>query len=107
MTQFAVTPEARTDLFAIWEHIALDSLDAADKVINQIEQAFEKLAITPGLGHFREDLLDRHYRFWGVYSYLVVYRWDAEPIQIIAVLHGARDLDAFFDQGVWPNSDLE
>ena len=49
----------------------------------------------PGMGHFREDLLDRHYKFWSVHSYVVVYLWEVTPIKVIAVVHGARDLDAF------------
>jgi toxin ParE1/3/4 len=43
-----------------------------------------------------EDLIDQRYRFWRVWSYLIVYRWQSSPIEIIAVVHGARDLDAFF-----------
>lgn len=98
MSRFTVTPEARADLFAIWEHIAEGSLDAADKVIDQIEQAFNRLAEMPGIGHFREDLLDQRFKFWTVYSYVIAYQWEAEPIRIIAVVHGARELDGFFGQ---------
>ena len=35
------------------------------------------------------------YKFWSVHSFVIVYRWEATPIQIIAVVH-AHDLDAFF-----------
>jgi antitoxin ParD1/3/4/toxin ParE1/3/4 len=96
MSRFLVTTEARADLFAFWEHIAEDSLDAADKVIREIEDSFSKLAEMPGIGHSRKDLLDQRYKFWSVYSYVIAYRWEASPIQIIAVVRGARDLDAFF-----------
>ncbi len=96
MSAFSLTPEARGDLLAIWEHLAEESLDAADRVIGELEENFAKLAQMPGMGHSREDLLDRRYKFWSVYSYLVVYRWETRPIQIIAVVHGARDLDVFF-----------
>ncbi len=51
----------------------------------------------PGMGHFREDLLDKRFRFWNVWSYLIVYRWEAKPIEVIAIVHGARDVDVFFD----------
>jgi antitoxin ParD1/3/4/toxin ParE1/3/4 len=95
VNRYVVTPEARADLFAIWEHIAQDSIDAADKVIGQIEKSFGRLADMPGMGHFREDLLYRRYRFWVVYSYVIAYVWQKTPIQIIAVVHGARDLEAF------------
>ncbi len=42
------------------------------------------------MGHYHEELLDRRYRFWNFYSYVVCYVWEKKPIQIIAVLHGAR-----------------
>ena len=47
------------------------------------------------MGHYHEELLDRRYRFWNFYSYVVCYAWQKKPIQIIAVVHGARDLAAF------------
>jgi len=55
-----------------------------------------KLSRTPGIGHHRLDLLDDRHRFWSAWSYLIVYRWQVRPIQIVAVIHGARDLDAYF-----------
>ena len=58
----------------------------------------------PGMGHYREDLLDRRHRFWSVWSYLIAYRWQATPIQIIAVVHGARYLDLFFGRRPTPES---
>ncbi len=48
------------------------------------------------MGHFREELLDQRYKFWSVHSYVIAYRWDVSPIQVIAVVHGARWLEAFF-----------
>ena len=39
-----------------------------------------------------EDLTDRPLKFWSVYSYLVVYDPAGEPLTIVAVLHGARDV---------------
>ena len=52
-----------------------------------------KSAKTPGIGHTREDLTDRPLEFWNVYSYLVVYDPHTRPLTIIAVLHGARDVE--------------
>jgi antitoxin ParD1/3/4/toxin ParE1/3/4 len=65
-------------------------------VLKQLREAFRKLADMPGIGHFREDLLDQRYRFWSVHSYLIVYRWETKPLEIISIVHGARDLAAFF-----------
>jgi len=44
MKQWTVAPAAAKDLNEIWEYIAKDSLDAADRVIDQFYQAIRKLA---------------------------------------------------------------
>jgi plasmid stabilization system protein ParE len=62
------------------------------KVVLALEDAFVLLASRPGIGHAREDLADRPLKFWSVYSYLVVYDPAGEPLTIVAVLHGARDI---------------
>jgi antitoxin ParD1/3/4/toxin ParE1/3/4 len=53
-----------------------------------------RLAQTPGMGHLREDLADEPLRFWPVYSYLIIYRPETDPLEIVRVLHGARDVRA-------------
>jgi antitoxin ParD1/3/4/toxin ParE1/3/4 len=53
------------------------------------------LALSPGIGHCRDELLSRKYRFWNFYSYVIAYVWEARPTQVICVVHGARDLAAF------------
>lgn len=98
--RFFVTPEARTDLIEIWNSIAEDSLDSADHVLARLYDAFTRLAQTPGMGHSREDLADSRHRFWTIYSYVIAYRWDTAPLAIIAVVHGARQLEAFFQQRI-------
>jgi toxin ParE1/3/4 len=94
---YVFTPEAEASLLEIWQYLAgRDSEAAADRVIKRIYSECQKLAEMPGMGHFREDLLDQRHKFWSVWSYLIAYRWREKPIQVIAVVHGARDFDAFF-----------
>jgi plasmid stabilization system protein ParE len=95
---FILTPEAQGDLLDLWNYIADDSIDNADHVLERLYHAFGKLVQTPGLGHVREDLADSRHRFWNVYSYTIAYRWETAPLQIVAVVHGARDLEAFFQR---------
>lgn len=52
------------------------------------------------MGHHREDLADSRLRFWSVYSYVIAFRWETTPVQIIAIVHGARQLEAFFQQRI-------
>ena len=98
--RFALTPEARADLIDIWDYIAEDSIDAADQVVARLYDAFLRLGKTPEVGHRREDLADLRHRFWTVYSYVIAYRWEATPVQIIAVVHGARQLESFIQQRI-------
>lgn len=99
MNRFRLSRAAQTDLESIGEYLAETAgAEQAADLINRIRAEFLKLAEMPGIGHYREDLLDQRYRFWRVYSYLIVYRWETDPIRIIAVVHGARNLIAFFSR---------
>ncbi len=92
MKRFVLTRRAKQDVNDIWGYIADDNIDAADRVLDALHKAMLKLAKTPGIGHFREELADRRHRFFLVYSYLIVYRHEMKPVQIIRVLHAARDV---------------
>lgn len=93
MKQFILSAEARLDLLQIWEYICQQgSIDAADKVINDLRLAMHKLADLPGMGHLRVDLAEEPLRFWPVHSYLIIYRFSSKPLGIVRILHGARDV---------------
>jgi plasmid stabilization system protein ParE len=92
MKRFVLTARAQQDVSDIWDYIACDNIDAADRVLDALNKAMIKLAKNPGIGHWREELTDRRHRFLLVYSYLIVYRHETTPLQIIRVLHAARDI---------------
>ena len=96
--QFVLTPEAKSDLRDIVSDIAEDSLDTAERVRSELYEALQNLGQSPSIGHYHDQLLSRNYRFWNFYSYVIVYAWEAKPIQVISVVHGARDLAAFFSR---------
>lgn len=79
----------------IFLDIAEDSPDTAERIRAEFHERLQNLGRSPGIGHYHEELLGRRFRFWNFYSYVVVYVWEAKPIRVIAVVHGARDL-AFF-----------
>ncbi len=56
MTGYILGADAEFDLDEIWEYIASDNIDAADRWIDKLYNAFEALAQMPGMGHRREDL---------------------------------------------------
>ena len=66
MNGYVLSADADFDLDEIWEYIAADNLDAADRWIGKLFDAFEALGQTPGLGHRREDLTAYPVLFWPV-----------------------------------------
>ena len=56
MSGYSVSPQALDDLFEIWQYIAQDSEEAADRVQAEFYETFSSLARTPGQGHSRKDL---------------------------------------------------
>ena len=61
-------------------------------VLAEMYEAFDKLAEMPGMGHIREDLTNEPLKFWKVHSYLIAYRPDSKPLQIVRILSSFRDL---------------
>ena len=92
MRPFVLTLEAEADINEIWEYIASDNLDAADRVREDFYSAMCRLIEMPFMGHVREDLTSRPLRFWPVGSYLVIYHIGDHRIEIVCVLHGQRDI---------------
>ena len=50
MSGYVLGHDAELDLENIWEHIAEDDIEAADRWIERLFEAFEKLSRTPGMG---------------------------------------------------------
>ena len=98
MKEYILSIDAELDLNKIWEYIAQDNIQAADRWIRKLFDAFDALARTPGMGHKREDLSACPILFWPVGAYLILYRVQSERIEIVAVTQGARDIPSFLRQ---------
>jgi antitoxin ParD1/3/4/toxin ParE1/3/4 len=61
---YSVSPQALDGLFEIWQYIAQNSEEAADRVQAEFYETFSSLAQTPGQGHSRKDLTSRHVLFF-------------------------------------------
>src|SRR5216117_1287985 len=95
MKSYRLTPAAEADLFEIWSIIASDNLPAADRLEDEILDSCQRVAERPDLGHFRRDLTQKPVRFYPVRgTYLVVYDPASDPLEVIRILHGARDAAA-------------
>ena len=88
-------PLARDDLHEIWEYIAQDNIEAAERLVNRIEELGQLLAQHPHLGRRREELATG-LRSFPMDRYLVFYRPIEDGIEIVRVLHASRDIDSIF-----------
>lgn len=84
MTAHQFHPEAEIDLDEIWEYIAVENVNAADRMTAAIHQALDNLVVFPNQGHRRTDLTSRPLRFIYVRDYLIVYAPDEKPLWVVA-----------------------
>jgi antitoxin ParD1/3/4/toxin ParE1/3/4 len=75
--RFILAPEAAHDLVEIWRHL---KKKAGVEIAERVERAIR-------------DLTEEAVRFFSVYSYLIVYRPETKPVQVVAMLHGHRDVE--------------
>jgi plasmid stabilization system protein ParE len=100
-TPFQLTPRALNDLSDIWEYIAEDNVSAANRVESAILSACNSLARHPLIGSKRTEITPLPVRFWTITrfpNYIIVYRSETKPLQVVAVLHGKRNLKALLEE---------
>jgi antitoxin ParD1/3/4 len=95
---YFLSPEANDDIFEISRWIATDSVKLADRVEAELHEVFEALAGMPGQGHRRKDLTQRPVLFFPLYSCLIVYQADIDPIRIMAVLRGTGNVKRILER---------
>ncbi|MFH1741440.1 MAG: type II toxin-antitoxin system RelE/ParE family toxin [bacterium] len=98
-----IASEADRDLDDQFDYLAQESMEAAVRLLRAAQEAFKRLLQMPQMGSPRifqnPDL--RHLRMWpipGFEKHLIFYRPTETGIEIIRVLHGARDIEAVFDE---------
>jgi toxin ParE1/3/4 len=98
MAQVTRRPLAETDILEIWDYIADESLAAADRWLDHLDEQFRLLATQPMMGRARDELAPR-VRSFPVGRYVVFYVPLDDGIDVVRVLHGARDIGADFNPG--------
>lgn len=88
--------EAIRDLNEIWDYVAEDNQKAADALIDQLVQKCRELVRLEGVGHRRDDLLPELLSL--PYRKYVIFFRRKETVEIVRILHGARDIDAVFEE---------
>ncbi len=106
---FVERPQARRDLRQIARYIAIErkSPRSADRLLLAAERTYHRIAARPGIGEryashdpafadLRIATIDR-FR-----SYLIVYRATDDRVEVLRVLHGARDVDEILADELGP-----
>ena len=88
------TAAAKADLIAIWSYVAAESPRAADRLLDEIDKQIRRLADFPEIGARRPEI-DSDARALVTGRYLVLYRFKSDTVEIVRVVHGARDLTKF------------
>jgi toxin ParE1/3/4 len=102
MRRIIITPKASEDIDNLFAYIAQDNYDAALKFFDAARLTFSQLAKTPGIGSLCESinssLIDiRKWSVKGFERYLIFYRYFDEYIEVVRVIHFARDISAIFE----------
>ncbi len=84
------SPSARRDLRALFDYIAQDNPAAAKSLLAKLKETCLRIARFPNMGALREDLAP-DLRSFPVGNYVVFYRNAEGRIEIVRVLHSARD----------------
>jgi toxin ParE1/3/4 len=96
--RLALKPQADRDINTQFEYIAKDNLEAGIRFYEATFRTFEVLLSNPHIGPARdfENPHLKNIRIWLVKEfekYLIFYRATDEVVEILRVLHSARDID--------------
>ena len=86
------SPEAKADLREIWDYIAEDSSFQADRLVLRFRARLEYLAKWNTIGRPRPELT-KNCRSYPFDKYCFYFRPSGSGIEVLRVLHSARDIE--------------
>lgn len=93
MSAYVLSPAARVDLDAIWNHgEAQWGALRAERYIREIQRAVETVAKDPRRGRPCDDVREGYFKF-SVGSHILFYRCDGALIDVVRILHQRMDFD--------------
>lgn len=93
MNRYRLSRQAERDLEDIWVYLTQQDELLADKQIAQILDRFPMLSQFPNMGKQRDDLM-AGLRSFPVKPYIIFYNKITDGIEVVRVLHQARDIDS-------------
>lgn len=105
MVEINKRPIVIQDLIEQATYIAVDNLDTSERFLVAAEETFQLLGRIPEIGKLsgfsNPSLADvRQYPIKGFKRFLIFYRATSFSVEVLRVLHGARDLEAILDEDV-------
>lgn len=97
MARVTRRPLAEADILDIWDYIAEDSPDEADRWLDRLDEKLSLWAMQPTVGRPRDELAPG-LRSFAFGRYVVFTQPLADGIDDVRVLHSSRDIDATFGQ---------
>jgi len=97
---FDILPEARQDIVSCGDYLAERDLSVAYRFADSVDATIEMLCHNPNLGErLRADPTGqiRYRTISGFKNYLIFYRRVDSILEIVRILHGARDYAQFFE----------
>jgi toxin ParE1/3/4 len=98
MSTVIIRPRARIDIGGVWDYIAEDSENQADAFVDRLSAKIQLLSRQPEMGRMRDDLMFS-LRSFPFERYVIFYCVIPAGIEVVRVLHSARDVDAQFYPG--------
>lgn len=95
MSRYTISDQAREDIKGIYRYIAGDNAAAARRLRTAFIDKFRLLAGQPLLGEARNDLA-ANLRMLAADNYVVLYRPTDAGIDVVRIIHAARDLAALW-----------
>ena len=92
--------DARQDIYECVEYFESRDSAVADRFREAVQQTVEMLCGNPELGErFRRDLAGtiRRRGILNFTNYLIFYRREDTQLQVLRIIHGARDYEQFFE----------
>jgi toxin ParE1/3/4 len=90
--------QAEADLDELWLYIAANNPDTADRMVDAVLEGSRMHVRFPGMGQSRDELRPG-LRSFVVSPYFVFYRPVEDTIEVLRILHGARDIGSTIESG--------
>ena len=96
MSRVIRSDQAQADLEGIFDYLDSQSTQAADRFAVKFEQSCELHSAHPLIGASAEEYA-RNLRYFTVWNYAIFYRPVDDGIELIRIIHGARDIPKLFE----------